>query len=64
MSTHAAKTALVPVCTGNEDIETISIVDVLRRGGVTVTVASTESSKEIRLSNGTVVKVRLLACTS
>lgn len=38
---------LVPIANGNEDIETITIIDVLRRGGLTVTVASVHESKHI-----------------
>ncbi len=34
------KTALVPIADGSEDIETVCIVDVLRRASVDVTVAS------------------------
>lgn len=34
------KTALVPIADGSEDIETVCIIDVLRRAGVEVTVAS------------------------
>ncbi|RLU01137.1 DJ-1 family glyoxalase III [Ketobacter sp.] len=35
-----AKTALVPIADGSEDIETVCIIDVLRRADVEVTVAS------------------------
>ncbi len=35
-----SKNVLVPIADGSEDIETVSIVDVLRRAGATVTVAS------------------------
>jgi len=43
---------LVPIANGNEDIETITIIDVLRRGGLTVTVASVHESKEIIAAHG------------
>jgi len=44
--------ALVPVANGSEDIETVTIVDVLRRAGVEVTVASVETDLTITLSRG------------
>jgi 4-methyl-5(b-hydroxyethyl)-thiazole monophosphate biosynthesis len=40
------KTVLVPVSNGCEEIETVSIVDVLRRAGATVTLASIEQNNE------------------
>lgn len=47
------KTALVPVADGSEDIETVTIVDVLRRAGVTVTVASVAKSRTVTCTRGT-----------
>ena len=44
--------ALVPVANGSEDIETVTIVDVLRRAGVEVTVASVEPGLAVTLSRG------------
>ena len=38
----AAKRVLVPIANGSEEIEAVSIVDVLRRAGADVTVASVE----------------------
>ncbi len=46
-----SKNVLVPIADGSEDIETASIVDVLRRAGATVTVASV-GTLQITASNG------------
>lgn len=45
MSGDASKTALVILAEGAEEIETVVIVDVLRRGGVTVTLAGLEADQ-------------------
>eukprot|EP01113_Clastostelium_recurvatum_P049997 TRINITY_DN9369_c0_g1_i2.p1 TRINITY_DN9369_c0_g1~~TRINITY_DN9369_c0_g1_i2.p1 ORF type:complete len:222 (+),score=40.79 TRINITY_DN9369_c0_g1_i2:99-668(+) len=42
-----SKRVLVPVANGSEDIETVTIVDVLRRGGVDVVLASVEDDATI-----------------
>ncbi|TYL46723.1 DJ-1 family glyoxalase III [Marinomonas sp. IMCC 4694] len=47
---------LVPIANGNEDIEAITIIDVLRRGGVAVTVASIHESKQVVMAHGTKVE--------
>jgi 4-methyl-5(b-hydroxyethyl)-thiazole monophosphate biosynthesis len=44
--------ALVPVANGNEDIELVSITDILTRGGIDVVLASTEKEKKVRLMQG------------
>lgn len=51
---------LVPVANGSEDIEAITIIDVLRRGGVEVTVASIHSDKVVTLSRGCVLQADCL----
>lgn len=43
---------LVPIANGNEDIETVTIIDVLRRGGIDVTVASVHDSKHVVMAHG------------
>lgn len=44
--------ALVPIAGGVEDIETVTIIDVLRRAGVDVTVASLESGLTVTCARG------------
>ncbi len=48
-----AKTALVPVADGSEEIEVACIVDTLRRAGVDVTVASVMRRRQITASRQT-----------
>jgi 4-methyl-5(b-hydroxyethyl)-thiazole monophosphate biosynthesis len=47
-----AKTALVPIADGTEEIEAVCIIDVLRRVGVSVTVASVDQL-HVSASRGT-----------
>jgi 4-methyl-5(b-hydroxyethyl)-thiazole monophosphate biosynthesis len=44
--------ALVPVANGNEDIELVSITDILTRCGIDVVIASIEDQKNVRLMQG------------
>ncbi|NWF66905.1 MAG: DJ-1/PfpI family protein [Campylobacterales bacterium] len=45
------KIVLVPLATGFEEIEAVSIIDVLRRAGIDVLVASVESKREVTGAN-------------
>jgi len=45
-------TALIPLTPGFEDIEAVTIVDVLRRGGVTVTTAAIGDTLEVESAHG------------
>lgn len=51
---------LVPLANGFEDIEAVSIVDVLRRGGVEVVTASIHSSPEVQSAHGIVMRADAL----
>ncbi|KAF8062020.1 DJ1B [Scenedesmus sp. PABB004] len=53
----AVKTVLVPVGNGSEEMEAVIVIDVLRRAGAHVVVASVEDSLEVTCSRG----VRLVA---
>ena len=49
------KTVLVPVADGTEELEAVAIIDVLRRAGATVTVASVTGARQITASRGVVI---------
>jgi|TARA_B110000967_G_scaffold130839_1_gene133676 4-methyl-5(b-hydroxyethyl)-thiazole monophosphate biosynthesis len=51
------KTALVPIAEGSEEIELVSIVDVLRRAGVEVTVASANSHQKLEITASRGMKI-------
>jgi protein deglycase len=46
-------TALVPIANGSEDIETVTIIDILRRAGVETRVASVHNQREITAARDT-----------
>lgn len=46
----ASKKVLVPIGTGSEEMEAVITIDVLRRAGADVTVASVEGSLEVNCS--------------
>jgi 4-methyl-5(b-hydroxyethyl)-thiazole monophosphate biosynthesis len=50
------RTALVPLADGFEELEAVSVIDVLRRGGVKVTTAAIGDSLEVTGANGVTVK--------
>ena len=49
------KTVLVPVADGTEELEAVAIIDVLRRAGAAVTVASVSCNRQITASRGVVM---------
>ncbi len=51
-----APRALVPLAEGFEDIEAVTVVDVLRRGGVEVVTASIHDSREVTSAHGIVLR--------
>ncbi|MCZ2723539.1 DJ-1/PfpI family protein [Marinomonas sp. 15G1-11] len=53
-------TLLVPIADGSEDIETVTIIDVLRRGGVEVVVASVHDRKMIKAARGSNIEADVL----
>ncbi len=54
------KTVLVPVADGTEELEAVAIIDVLRRAGATVTVASVTGDRQITASRGVVIVADIL----
>lgn len=50
MASSSAKTVLVPIGNGSEEMEAVTIIDVMRRAGASVTVASVESDLTVQCS--------------
>lgn len=48
----ASKKVLVPIGTGSEEMEAVITIDVLRRAGAQVTVASVEPALTVKCSRG------------
>jgi len=44
--------ALIPIASGNEDLEVVAITDVLTRGGIAPTIASVGQDRSVRLMQG------------
>ena len=55
-SASVTKTVLVPIANGTEEMEAVIIIDVLRRAGVKVTVASIEEDLLLEMSRGVFIK--------
>lgn len=54
------KTVLVPVADGTEELEAVAIVDILRRAGAIVTMASVSGNRQITASRGVVISADCL----
>jgi len=50
-----SKKVLVPVANGSEELESVAIIDTLRRAGADLTVASVEDQREVKCSRGVVL---------
>ncbi|MDP2504833.1 DJ-1 family glyoxalase III [Oceanobacter sp. 3_MG-2023] len=48
--------ALIAIANGNEELEVITLVNVLRRAGITVTLASTGPERSVRCARATVIE--------
>lgn len=54
------KTVLVPIADGTEELEAVAIIDVLRRAGALVTVASVSGNRQVTASRGVVLVADVL----
>jgi len=54
------KSVLIPVADGTEELEAVAIIDVLRRAGAAVTVASVTGNRQITASRGVVMVADVL----
>ena len=54
-----SKVVLVPLATGFEEIEAVSIIDVLKRAEIEVLVASLSNSLEVQGANGITIKANI-----
>ncbi|KOM52068.1 hypothetical protein LR48_Vigan09g072700 [Vigna angularis] len=57
---HHAPSVLIPIAHGSEEIEVVTVVDILRRAKANVIVASVEKSLEILASQGTKIVADIL----
>lgn len=51
---------LIPIANGSEDIEAVTIIDILRRGDVEVVVASIHGTKQVIAARGTKIEADIL----
>lgn len=47
---------MIPIATGFEELEAVALIDVMRRGGIEVTVASVKGELEVTGANGITLK--------
>ncbi|QCD83234.1 protein DJ-1 homolog C [Vigna unguiculata] len=57
---HHAPSVLIPIAHGSEEIEVVTVIDILRRAKANVIVASVEKSLEILASQGTKIVADIL----
>ncbi|XP_020206242.1 protein DJ-1 homolog C isoform X2 [Cajanus cajan] len=57
---HHTPSVLIPIAHGSEEIEVVTMVDILRRAKANVTVASVEKSLEVLASQGTKIVADIL----